>query len=149
MTITSGWPGLEWLYRGGMHINDDYNMSLIGKNLKKIITIDGVIATVWAGAPAYYSERKMIDMLGKSDRKIASQKPIGKIYPGHNKWNYEYSIGKLKPDIVLMLWAHDIKDKNNLVNWGYKEKCFNGKSYGHFLEKSDKINWFILDECQK
>lgn len=147
LTLTSGWPTAEWLYRGGMHVNDDYNMSLVSKNIKMITKIDAVIATPIAGASAYYSERKMIDILGKSDREIASRKPIGKIYPGHNKWDYEYSIGKLKPDVVLMLWAHTTHDINNLINWGYKEKCFNGKSYGFFLEKSNNINWFLLDNC--
>ena len=46
-----------------------------------------------------------------------------------------------------MLWAHTTHDINNLINWGYKEKCFNGKSYGFFLEKSNNINWFLLDNC--
>lgn len=147
LTLTSGWPTAEWLYRGGMHVNDDYNMSLVSKNIKMITTNEAVIAVTIAGASAYYSERKMIDILGKSDREIASRKPIGKIYPGHNKWDYEYSIGKLKPDVVLMLWAHTAQDINSLINWGYKEKCFNGKSYGYFLEKSSNINWFLLDNC--
>ena len=24
--------------------------------------------------------------------------------PGHMKWNYEHSIGELKPDVIVLLW---------------------------------------------
>ncbi|HEY6072535.1 MAG TPA: hypothetical protein VIV15_03870, partial [Anaerolineales bacterium] len=31
---------------------------------------------------------------------IAKGKPAAAFAPGHNKWNYEYSILQLKPDVV-------------------------------------------------
>ena len=30
---------------------------------------------------------------------------IADIRPGHMKWDYDYSIGQLKPDVVVQLWG--------------------------------------------
>jgi hypothetical protein len=27
--------------------------------------------------------------------------------PGHMKWDYDYSIGKLRPDAIVQLWAKE------------------------------------------
>jgi hypothetical protein len=51
--------------------------------------------------------------LGKSDRVIAHQKAhivgswtnLEEFRPGHTKWDYEYSIGQLKPDVIVQLWG--------------------------------------------
>ncbi len=43
----------------------------------------------------------MIDLLGESDKRIASRELKGTLHPGHNKWDYENSIAKLKPDVVF------------------------------------------------
>ena len=34
---------------------------------------------------------------------------IADVRPGHMKWDYAYSIGKLKPDIIVQLWEGDYK----------------------------------------
>ena len=38
--------------------------------------------------------------LGLNDRVIAQGLGAAEFYPGHNKWDYEYSLGQLKPDVV-------------------------------------------------
>jgi hypothetical protein len=91
----------------------------------------------------------MIDLLGKSDREIASMKPIGKIHPGHNKWNYEYSIGTLMPDVVVQLFSHSDSDKEKLKEWGYVEKCFLNEQKAYFLMRSETIDWPLLTECKR
>ncbi len=76
------------------------------------------IAVVWAGAIPYFARRSAIDLLGKNDVKIAHE-PMhveSKIardhgfWPGHLKWDYQYSIERLKPDVVLQLWGVGSKD---------------------------------------
>ena len=59
------------------------------------------IAHFWAGAAAYYSNRPGIDLLGKCDATIAHQdaKP-GLIAPGHNKYDFDYSLA-LEPDVII------------------------------------------------
>jgi hypothetical protein len=60
------------------------------------------VADFWAGSVFYFSERIGIDMLGKSDRHIALE-PVASngTKPGHNKFDYAYSLGELKPDLVV------------------------------------------------
>ena len=53
-----------------------------------------------AGQIPYYSERTIIDLLGNNDRVLASGPPAAAFAPGHNKWNYAYSLLELKPDVV-------------------------------------------------
>ena len=77
-------------------------------------TRDGaLVAVTWAGAIPYFSERPAIDLLGKMDPRIAHE-PMhqwsdsriwSRFYPGHLKWDYEYSIRELKPDVIQApLW---------------------------------------------
>ncbi len=73
----------------------------------RVTTPHAKIAVVWAGATPYFSHRYYLDLLGKSDPHIArqpmhrSEDRSGDFWPGHRKWDYRYSIGKLKPDVVL------------------------------------------------
>lgn len=78
--------------------------------VKKATTPKAKIAVVTAGAIPYFSERPSIDLLGKNDPYIAHQPshiPSGldKVRPGHLKWDYHYSIGRLKPDMIVQLWG--------------------------------------------
>jgi hypothetical protein len=57
-----------------------------------------------AGQIPYYSNRKTIDLLGLNDPVIARAAPSGPFYPGHDKWNYDYSILQLKPDLIADNW---------------------------------------------
>ena len=61
---------------------------------------DAVIAVHAAGQIPYYSERTTIDLLGLNDPIIAKGFSHGEFYPGHNKWDYDYSIGQLQPDLI-------------------------------------------------
>lgn len=147
LTLVSGWSASSWILYDGMHVKDDFKMYQQGVYLEKITTEKAIIATVWAGTPAYYSKRSMIDLLGKSDREIASRKPIGKIYPGHNKWDYNYSIGLLRPDVIFQLWYPTKADKEMIIKWGYIEKCFLHEQPGYFLVRSAAVRWSLLKDC--
>jgi len=80
--------------------------------VQEISSPQATIAVVWAGAIPYFAERHAIDLLGKSDRVVARGTmhiPAGPdrftaFYPGHMKWDYSYSIGQLKPDVILQIW---------------------------------------------
>jgi len=67
------------------------------------------VAVVSAGAPGFYLHRTVLDILGKCDKTVAHlpmrPKPgLRGFHPGHMKWDYSYSIGQLKPDVVLQVW---------------------------------------------
>ncbi|GAG79290.1 unnamed protein product, partial [marine sediment metagenome] len=82
----------------------------ISNALKKFTTPDARIAVVTAGAIPYFTERPAIDLLGKNDPIIARQdnhipKNLTDIRPGHMKWDYDYAIGQIKPDVIVQLWG--------------------------------------------
>ena len=114
---------------------------------------DARIATIWAGVPAYYSHRTMLDLLGKNDTFIATSAPHGEFFPGHNKWDYDYSIGKLQPDVVFQTFDRGLeKDLHQrITNWGYKKMCpitgtFGSRGY-YYRSNSKQIKWDSLQEC--
>jgi hypothetical protein len=80
----------------------------IAEYLKSVTTDQAQVAVVAAGGIPYFSERYSIDLLGKNDSKIARE-PVSTpqdytwidFRPGHMKWDYAYSIGQLKPDVVV------------------------------------------------
>lgn len=84
----------------------------MGIVLGQITEPEAVIAVITAGNLPYFSERTSIDLLGKMDPVIArlparidaSLFRPGNYRPGHNKWDYAYSIGELQPDVVAQIW---------------------------------------------
>jgi len=72
---------------------------------RDITTPDARVAVFWAGAIPYFSQRVGIDLLGKSDRVVARQRTVDIDHPvpGHNKYNVEYSIHDLQPDLFIPL----------------------------------------------
>jgi hypothetical protein len=99
-------------------MEEDKNNVLLALKIKEITTTDAKIAVGAAGAPPYFSDRLSIDLLGKNDAYIAHQKAKGGwgglFNPGHNKYDWGYSIGELKPDIVLFFeerWYNKQEEK--------------------------------------
>jgi len=111
------------------------------------------IGTIWAGVPAYYSHRTMLDLLGKNDTFIATSAPHGDFFPGHNKWDYDYSIGKLQPDVIFQTYDRDIEENlhQRIANWGYNKMCpitgtFGSRGY-YYRTNSSQIKWNTLKKC--
>ena len=114
---------------------------------------DARIATIWAGVPAYYSHRTMLDLLGKNDTFIATSAPHGEFFPGHNKWDYDYSIGKLRPDVIFQTFDRGLEKglHERIINWGYKKMCpitgvFGSRGY-YYRSNSTQIKWKTLKKC--
>lgn len=123
-------PWENWISSDAPHVVDDLAMVRRARGVAAATTPDATVATVWAGIPAYVSRRTMVDVLGKNDRVIAngpvSRLPDGSrwpFHPGHSKWNYAYSIGERRPDVVLSLWLHTDADLAQMEAWGYTVSC--------------------------
>lgn len=123
------------------------------ETMRKTTEVGASIATIWAGVPAYYSHRTMLDLLGKNDTFIATSAPHGAFFPGHNKWDYDYSIGELQPDAIFQTFDRGL-EKNlhqRITNWGYKKMCpvsgtFGSRGY-YYRTDSKQIKWDSLQEC--
>jgi hypothetical protein len=77
----------------------------LGLLLSKVTAPSAKIAVVWAGALPYFADRPAVDLMGKLDKIIAREKmqPID-FYPGHVKWDYQYSLSHYNPDIIVETW---------------------------------------------
>jgi len=53
-----------------------------------------------AGVLSYFSDRPGIDMLGRSDRRIA-RLYVDRFEPGHAKWDWDYVVNEARPDIIV------------------------------------------------
>lgn len=130
----------------------------VADHFKSISTPEAKIAVIWAGTIPYFCERSFIDLLGKNDPVIAKgsmhryeelkdafphnnflKSPFTFFYPGHLKWNYPYSVGELKPDIIFLLWG-DATPVMSLLKTQYRQVSFKG--YPVFIRRnSPHINF--------
>jgi hypothetical protein len=76
---------------------------------------------IWAGAIPYFSRRPAIDPLGKSDPVIAALRPRGAFVPGHDKWDIEYSVGRLTPDLIARGCRLPPRDIERIGALGYEK----------------------------
>lgn len=84
----------------------------IGLLLKQNTPPNSKVADFYAGSVFYFSERYAIDLLGKSDRYIARLNTVSNgTIPGHNKFDFDYSLGELKPDYVVANFDLPIKEE--------------------------------------
>ena len=110
-----------WLSHNAAYVEDDTWATRYGLALRQATGEDATIAVTWAGAIPYFSHRRTIDLLGKSDSFIATRPRDAHIAfsPGHDKWDYEYSIGRLRPDVVAQVWHASQSDLRAIERWHY------------------------------
>ena len=130
---------------------NDRNLQ-IATSLEKVTKPGASVAVVGAGTiPYLLPDRYAIDILGKADPYIAHQNvrtPMGipdipNMRPGHMKWDYAYTIGELKPDVIVSLWENTSDEAAPYMT----EYDFRAIAPGVkvFLRKdSSNINWDAL-----
>ena len=116
--------------------------------LDKLTASNATVGVFWAGTIPYYTGRKAIDFLGKSDRYIAQLPPDTsgsiswdgmKSVPGHNKYDLDYSIKSLEPIYIERTkWG-----RQDLTDWAkskYVKVRYNGTIL-HLLKGSPQVFW--------
>lgn len=115
--------------------------------LRKLTTPEASAGVTWAGLIPYYSGRIGVDLLGKSDKYIASLEPdlegvhVGnlKFLPGHCKYNLDYSIKKLKPTYVFTSgWGQ--QNVKSYINKHYTVVQYRGATLT-LLKDSPYVKW--------
>lgn len=102
--VTCGVPAARWAMSNGFLVPQDARAARFGLLLRDTLALEATYAISWAGSTPYFAERTAVDLLGKSDPVIAHMPPaIPEFVPGHNKWNLQYSIGRLRPDLACNL----------------------------------------------
>jgi len=110
-----------WLDHNAFYADDDAWTTRYGLALRAATRDDATIAVTWAGAIPYFSHRNTIDLLGKSDRAVARapRQASAGFDPGHDKWDYDYSIGRLRPDVVAQMWHASEAERAAVARAGY------------------------------
>lgn len=95
------------------------------------IPADARVAVVWSGIPAYFSDWRMVDLLGYNDRHVARQEPSIPLdrkswrdfRPGHVKLGYRHALEVHRPDLILQTWRPDGADwAPELREFGYRRE---------------------------
>ena len=87
-------------------------------------TAPGVsVAVIAAGNTPYFSERDTLDLLGKADEVVARGPHRREIVfkPGHTKWDYGYSVGRRRPDVVMDLAFPTPDELCAMTRLGYRQ----------------------------
>ena len=79
--------------------------------LRRATTTDASVAVMRAGTVPYFAGRYAVDLLGKNDTHVARMTMTAagrrldfrEFRPGHNKFDFAYSIGRQRPDVILQL----------------------------------------------
>jgi hypothetical protein len=141
----------EWvLLARPMHVAENQERVEIARLVQRITTPEATMAVVWAGATPYFAERTAIDLLGKNDTTIAhanarTRRDIERFiyfYPGHVKWNYDYSIGELQPDIVVEVWG-SFEEARPYLNANYTRVRLDGHTL-YLRNGSPHVRWELL-----
>jgi hypothetical protein len=104
LLLISGQQWLVWAMKNASALESDILRAKVGILVRAGTHQDATVAVHAAGQIPYFSERRAADLLGKSDAVIAKGPRVWGSQPGHNKWNYEYSILELQPDVVADEW---------------------------------------------
>jgi hypothetical protein len=119
--------------------------------LNEVTTDDATVGVYFAGVIPYYTNRKAIDFLGKSDKYIARLPPdlSGAVswrgmysVPGHNKYDLNYSIKSLLPTYIQFpIWKGQ-----NILSWAYENyTVVNYKGVTLWLRKGAReVKWQML-----
>jgi hypothetical protein len=103
----------------------------IGLYLNENTPPEAVVADSWAGSVFYFSRRTGVDLLGKADPYIARQAPANNgTIPGHNKFDYSYSLDERQPDYVVSSFLLPVTEED-LREMSTGDFAYIGQLYFH------------------
>jgi len=112
-------PFVTWGAHNAAQFADEAHYSRLGILLTATTSKETRLAVVAAGATPYFSMRPSEDMLGKNDATIAKGSPVGVFSPGHDKWDYQYTLGVRRPDIMIERLDTTPEDERYIASLGF------------------------------
>jgi hypothetical protein len=94
--------------------------------VREVTDDSAVIAVASAGTTVFVADRPAVDMLGKSDERIAAEARRVPFFPGHDKWDLQISIAEGHPDVVLDIVGDPAEAEAFLADHGYAHMCLAG-----------------------
>jgi peptidoglycan/LPS O-acetylase OafA/YrhL len=115
----------RWAAQNAAQYKDEANYTRLGLLIRETTPPELRMAVAAAGATPYFAQRPTEDLLGKNDRHVAKLAPRGVFSPGHDKWDYEYSLGERNSDLIVETVDVNPKDEAYIESLGF-EKLENG-----------------------
>jgi hypothetical protein len=118
--------------------------------LRDATTPQATLAVVRAGTIPYFADRYTIDLLGKNDKYVArgavhmpsAAMRFMEFRPGHMKTDLAYSIGRLRPDVIVQLRKRTDEAKPFMGD-DYEDRFLNGDCV-HLRRGSPHVWWSRL-----
>jgi hypothetical protein len=116
-------PWARWVADGQPFEDDERRWAEYGLALRAATDERASIAAASIGNIGYFSDRRIVDLLGKIDPEVAGTDPHLERWtlPGHLRWDYQHSIIDLRPDVVAQLFATTPDDIPMIVGSGYRQ----------------------------
>ena len=111
----------RWAASNAAQYADEARYTRLGLLIQSTTAPDFRIAVAAAGATPYFAQRPTEDLLGKNDAYIARLEPRGVFSPGHDKWDYAYSLGKKQAMLVVEPVDVNDADKQYMASLGFEE----------------------------
>jgi hypothetical protein len=113
----------DWRHDGPQGLQNEIGWAGYGAIIRRDTDPGTRVAMTGAGALAYFAHRPGVDLLGKMDRTIAHEhgRTSIRFHPGHNKWDYDHSLGRLRPEVVTELWYPNNGELCKIAAWGYRQ----------------------------
>jgi hypothetical protein len=115
-------PFTAWARHNQPFQASDSAWARYGERLNAATQPGAAIAASSIGNIGYFSQRRIVDELGKVDETIA-RRPAHTAFwmlPGHWRWDYRYSIVTLRPDVVAELFGPTRADEQMIQAAGYE-----------------------------
>jgi hypothetical protein len=137
LSVAVSGPAVQhWWLHNGVDVDGDERMVRYALALREVTEPDAHVAVVAAGSLIYFSERPGLDLLGKSDERIArAEVRDDDAQPGHQKWDYGISILGDRPEVVAQLWHVERAERSTLAA-GYRSVRFDDRVCDRFLGAS-------------
>ena len=148
-TILTNDPFEKWtLQKRPIFVMGSERITQIGLRVRTITKPQATVAVVSAGSILYFSERVGIDLYGKMDPVIAHTSPrppkgltdLADIRPGHAKWDYDYSLGTLQPDLIAQLVDETLNEAAPYLDADYQRIEVDGFPFYVRID-SEQIRW--------
>lgn len=120
----------------------------LGRLIKLNTPGNASVADHRVGTSFYFSERRGIDLLGKCDRHIARLPALRfseDTRPGHNKFDLDYSLGVLKPDLVVGFFELPV-DEEEMRRASLSDLPYIGQLYFHPLFRRHCLPYPVASE---
>lgn len=115
----------RWAASNAAQYKDEANYTRLGLLIQSTTPPDFRMAVAAAGATPYFAQRPTEDLLGKNDRHVAKLAPRGVFSPGHDKWDYEYSLAERNSQLIVEAVDVNDADEAYMDHLGF-EKLENG-----------------------